>query len=415
MVEPMISTVLLLSLSSLFPPDSLPEGWEIGLHPLLFSEVVATWSDEEPHMDSWKVDFSVALSLRSDVFDLGATGALRRDSVPDVSLRRASASVRWPGSPWIGTRAGLRDVQPFVCGMDTPVIDWGWMEIDSIHGFGVSAGGILGFSGEISLLTGTPGDTLIWTDVRAPWLGFGTVRWSGFRRDQSPYAGRIDVVTAMADFRYVKPWVSVVDCDAPNSWGVAGELRGWKPLTTSFGEIEIVPGLAFAGDSIALPGDAFESGQRLLSLDLFHTSKEFFFGAFLSGRIDLEGKVPDGVMLGMDMISRAGIEYALRAGFSEPDDWSARLDADYRRVQAGGGLSVAASSDSVRVFGRASYNPLSSVSTLMEVSADIFDETLDPMGTLRVFIGTENIWGSIALEWDGENVVFLIDTRGYLW
>ena len=411
----MISSVLLLSLSSLFPPDSLPEGLEIGLHPLLFSEVIATFSDEEPHMDSWMIDFSAAFSLHSDIFDLGATGAFRRDSVPDVHLRKASASVRWPGSPWIGTRAGFRDVQPFASGMDAPVVEWGWMDIDSIHGFGVSAGGILGFSGEISLLTGTPGDTLVWTDVRAPWLGFGTVRWSGFRRDQAPGVVRIDVITAMADFRFVKPWVSVVDCDVPNSWGVDGEIRGWKPLTSSFGDIEVVPGLAFAGDSIALPGNAFEGGQRLLSLELFHTSKEYFFGAFLSGWIDLEGKVPDGVMLGLDMVSRAGIEYVLQAGFSEPDDWSTRLDADYRRVQAGGGMSVAANSDSVRVFGRASYNPLSFVSAVMEVSADVFDETLDPAGTLRVFTGAENIWGSVALEWDGENVIFLIDTRGYLW
>ena len=172
---------LLLALVAFFPRGAQVEGWTFDFHPLLYGAAEAKWNDGSPVMNDWEFDFSTRLSARSDIFDVSATGAFRRDSVSHATLRRASAGARWPGSPWIGTGIGLSDIQPFESGLARPVVEWGFMDIDSILSLSVEAGGVLGFSGDISLLGEEgSGDTLVVTGIDAPWLGFGTASWTGY-------------------------------------------------------------------------------------------------------------------------------------------------------------------------------------------------------------------------------------------
>jgi hypothetical protein len=129
------ATCLMVLLASFLPGESPVEGWTFDFHPLLYSGVDARWTEGEPVMDDWEADFSTRLSARSDIFDVSATGAFRADSTVRVTLRRARAGVRWPGSPWIATGIGLADGQPFEPGLPVPLVELGWMDIDSIRSF----------------------------------------------------------------------------------------------------------------------------------------------------------------------------------------------------------------------------------------------------------------------------------------
>ena len=415
----MLGAGLVLILTAFLPDGSAAEGWTFDIHPLLYAGADATWNDGAPVLESFKIDFSTRLSALSDVFDVSATGVLRRDSVTFAALWRASAGVKWPGSPWIGTRIGFSDLQPYAAGLGEPVIEWGWMDIDSLLGFSAGAGGILGFSGDVTLLLeGESGDTLVMTGLEAPWLGFGTASWVGFSRATGDSTQKFSTVSAMLDLRHVEPWVVIANGKSDGRWGVTGRIHGWSPIRTRYGTIEIVPGMVFSGDSAFLSGQAFYPGERTLTLDLLHRSGDRLLSCFLSGHIDLEGVVPDGGQVGFDMVSAAGIEYRLRTGFQDTGDWSALLDADYRRSGAGGGASISLSPDSIRLFGRASYSPVGTVTAFLEVSGDLWDGdegTLDPAGLLRVTAASGWLIGSAALEWDGSEVLFHLSTTGVLW
>lgn len=413
------ATCLTLLLASFLPGGSPEEGWTFDFHPLLCTGVDARWEEGEPVMDDWAVDFSTRLTARSEIFDASATGAFVADTTVLVTLRRASAGVRWPGSPWIATGIGLADDQPFEPGLPVPLVELGWMDIDSLLSFTAGAGGVLGFRGRISLMAeqGT-GDTLAVTGIDAPWLGFGTASWSRYHMSGSGGESEFSVVSAMIDVRVAEPWVVVARGDDDGEWGVSARVRGWSPVGTRYGRIEVVPGMSFSGDSSFLPGSAFVPGERVLTLDLLHRSQDRCLSVSAGGRVDLEGLSDDGGRLGLDMISEAGVEYRLGTWFGEGGDWNARLDADYRRSAAGGGLSVAATRDSTRCFGRASYSPVRGVTAFVELSGDVYDGgegTLDPAGLLRVTVSRARFIGGFSADWDGEQVLFRIETRGVFW
>jgi hypothetical protein len=225
-------------------------------------------------------------------------------------------------------------------------------------------------------------------------------------------------VSAMIDVRVAEPWVVVARGDGDGEWGVAARVRGWAPVRTRYGRIEVVPGISFSGDSSFLPGSAFGPGERVVTLDLLHRSQDRFLSVWAGGRVDLEGVSDDGGSLGLDMLSEAGIEYRLGTRFGEGGDWNARIDADYRRGAAGGGLTVSASRDSTRCSGRASYSPVRGVTAFVELSGDVYDReegTLDPSGLLRVTVSRALFIGGFSADWDGEQVLFGIETRGVFW
>jgi hypothetical protein len=420
----MTPALVLIALTGFLPDSAAVEGWTFDFHPLIHAGADASWKDGEPVLEGWEIDFSTRLSARSEIFLASVTAALASDSlqgdhVPEARVREATAEARWPGSPWVSTGIGFADRQPFSPGTGAPVVEWGWMGIDSLVGFSAGAGGVLGFSGNVSLLMcRNGGDTLVTAGIDAPWLGFGTASWTRFSRTRGDSVQEFSVFDVMADFRVVEPWIVAVDGPGEGRWGVAGKLYGWSPLRTRYGTVEIVPGAAFAGDSISLPGQAFAPGEQSLSLDLLHRCSGHMMSLYLSGHLDLADEENGGGGFGLDMVSVAGIQYRVRSGFTGSGDWNASVDADYLRSGAGGGAGIFACEDSVRLTGRAMYSPARSVTAFMELSGDAWDGergTLDPSGLLRVSASQGMFTGSVAVEWADGQVLFRLETSGVLW
>ncbi|MBN2586763.1 MAG: hypothetical protein JXR55_05675, partial [Candidatus Fermentibacteraceae bacterium] len=88
-------------------PDSsgtglIPEDWDFGYCALFQANAAGSWTDKQPLMDSTCFDAEFSVYTLSREVDLLATAVARSEGSPEVGLRRARASVRWPGTPWLG-------------------------------------------------------------------------------------------------------------------------------------------------------------------------------------------------------------------------------------------------------------------------------------------------------------------------
>lgn len=419
-MRPFTALIPLLAFIAAASGDSLPEGWTAGASCLFGAEAGARWVVDHAVLDSTGTDVSVSLTARSQVADILVTAAVTAsdDSVAAASLRRMRAMLRWPGTPWIGAGAFLGEGAPFVPGLEDPLVEYGWIAPDSVRGMSLSAGGFLGFRGSYALAL-TPGDTLVSTHARSPWLGFAGFDYSRTAVHPASDGGEVgsvlNVLTIRADLRYVKPWVLVAGAEGEqDNWAVEAEIRGFRPLETEWGRLELVPGMSFAGDSFSSPGSAFVPGMRVLTLRALMRPERVMAGAGITVSVDLEGDSLTFVSLMGHMISRAGLSYAL-TGTAREDGWY-RAAAEIGTSDGGAASAFLGGEiieDSLRVTGRALYSPRPDVNGTLTVSGDA-GGSLDPTCGLDLSALVGPVTGHIGIAWLPGDVLLTIELGGLL-
>ncbi|MCK4807930.1 MAG: hypothetical protein KAT09_09795, partial [Candidatus Aegiribacteria sp.] len=318
--------------------------------------------------------------------------------------------------PWIAAGVYLNDQQPFIAGLKNPVVEWGWVDIDSIQGYGVSSGGILGFRGHY-LIQLTQGDTLTQLNVRSPWMGFAGVDYARaqIHTADSISDGNItvNVLSVRGDFRYFKPWLIVAGADGEGGrWAVSAEIRKFRSIDTKWGRIEIVPGIHFAGNRIEFPGSAFVPGQRVITLGAFLESRRYFVSAGVKGMLDLESDSLSGVSASAGMISEGGVSWNAIIDYYVDGDYRAYVSSVTSDSFASAGIAVEIINDSTRVTGSASYSPRDDVCAEVSVSGDI-DDSIQPACGLAVSAAIGPVTGLVGIEWDYDSSPSLrINLRG---
>lgn len=398
--------------------DLMPEGWTMGWKCLVSATGNGIWTGHHPVIDSTDVDAALSIMAESPEVDFLVTGALMNDSVDSFVFRRARAEVKWPGTPWVGAGLYLHDRQPFIPGLGQPLIEWGWVDIDSLQGYGFSSGGILGFNGEY-MIQQTGADTLTQLNIHSPWMGFAGLSYSRvhYHSAESPTDDNIvlNALSIRSDFRYFKPWMVIAGAEGEKGrWAVAGEIRDFRNLTTALGEIEIVPAIAFAGKEFSAPGDAFVPGQRLLKLGAYLRSVRYIASVGITGMLDLESDSLSGISATAAMVSESSIIWDI--GFD------AYADGDYRAVFGAGtadsfasaGIRIEILEDSTRLTGAASCTPREDVFAELTISSDI-GGSLDPACGLDISTVLGPVSGLIGIHWEqGSDVTLSINLRGLL-
>jgi hypothetical protein len=390
--------------------DSL--GWSFGQAALLHGFGYATeYEDGGWAMDSSSFEARSTLFLRRRESGLEALVAARYGSdTVRVMLREAWAGLRWPGTPWIGGSVFLGREAPFLEGFEGPIVDFDFQEPDSLRGFALNAGGVLGFEVEGVLASAEGGRELRELTVDAPWLGFGTFRFDRLEARSTAYDSTdLRVVSANADFRYVRPYFLYVEDATPGgSWGMLAELRGIRLLRRREWDLNVVPGFAYAEDSMPSlsPGVLSCSPTRaLLSLDV--VSRRYFVSGALEGWMELEDSDRFGFAGRLDLLSEAGVSYALSGTWEEPgSDYLFSASARYLRrgAEASGALSIFP--DSTRASVGAGYSPRRDASVHVMLGADL-DGSIDPSGAIHAAAWLGRVLARLGLEWiDGETSVF---------
>lgn len=396
----------------------IPENWIFGYDCLLDASAGGSWKGNHPVIDSTYIDAAVSVRIESPEVDFLATGAIQSDSISEVLFRRGRGIVKWPGTPWIGAGVYLNDRQPFIAGLSNPVVEWGWVDIDSIQGYGLSFGGILGFRGEYSIQL-TRGDTLTQLNVHSPWMGFVGLDYARAQlrtTDSIPDEDIVvNVLSVRGDFRYFSPWLIVAGAEGEDEeWAVSGEIREYSPFNTRLGRIEIVPGIHFAGKSIKFPGSAFVPGQRVITLGAFLESNRYFASAGIKGMVDFESDSLSGISASAGLLSEVGIAWDMIFDYYSDGDYRAVMSSITSDSYASAGIAVEIMNDSSRVTGSASYSPRVDVCAELSVSGDI-DDSLQPACGLAVSAALGPVTGLVRIDWNYANSPsFRIDLRGLL-
>lgn len=395
----------------------IPENWVFGYDCLIDASACGSWKNNHPVIDSTGIDAAVSVRAASPEVDFLVTGAMRSDSASRFLFRRARAVVKWPGTPWIAAGVYLNDQQPFIAGLANPVVEWGWVDIDSIQGFGLSSGGILGFRGDY-LIQLTRGDTLTQLNVHSPWMGFAGVDYSRAQIHTADSAGgnmTVNVLSVRGDFRYFKPWLVVAGAEGEEGkWAVSAEIRKLRPIDTQWGRIEVVPGIHLAGDRIDFPGSAFVPGQRLITLGAFLESRRYFVSAGIKGMLDLESDSLSGVSASAGMISEGGVSWDVIFSYYADCDYRAFISSVTSDSNASAGIAVEIINDSTRVTGSVSYSPRDDVCAEVSVSGDL-DNSLQPSCGLAVSAALGPVRGILGIDWEYDSSPILrINLTGLL-
>ncbi len=380
----------------------IPENWDFGYDCLFDAAAFGNWKNNHPVIDSTCVDAALSVRAVSPEVDFLATGAMQSDSTSRLLFRRARGVVKWPGTPWIGAGVYVNDQQPFIAGLQEPVLEWGWVDIDSIFGFGVSSGGVLGFRGNY-LIQFTKGDTLSQLNVHSPWMGFAEVDYSRAQMhtaDSSDGSITVNVLTVRGDFRYFRPWLIVAGSEGgKGEWAVSAELRRIQPVETQWGKIEIVPGIHFAGDNIQFPGSAYVPGQRVITLGAFLESRRYFVSTGIKGMLDLSSDSLSGVSASAGMISEGCVSWDMMFGYYADGDYRAYISSEVKDFSKSAGIAVEMFNDSTRVTGSASYTPRDDVCAELSVSGDT-DDSLQPACLLAMTTALGPVRCLIGIEWE---------------
>lgn len=395
----------------------LPEGFEVGWSCLAGASGSGRWVAVHPVIDSTEIDAALTVTARSREIDFLACGAMSGDSTDTISFRRGRALVRWPGTPWIGAGVFLSDRQPFTSGLSNPLVEWGWQDIDSLYGYGMYCGGIMGFSGEY-LIQRTSSDTLTQLNIESPWMGFAGLSYSRVHfhpaDSLSGGGGVLNTLLIRSDFRYCRPWVVLAGAEGePGRWAIAGQIRGYKPIKTRWGDMEIIPGMAFAGDYFSSPGSAFIAGQRQLSLGAYLNSARYMVSAGLTGVLDLDTDSLCRASARGLLISRTGIRWETECDVFADGDYRILLGAGMYRSEGGAGLILEMATDSTRITGTAIVAPRNDVNAEITVSADV-DGSLDPLCRLDITTVMGPVSGLFGIVWEEDrDVSLIINLRGY--
>lgn len=407
-----LSLLLILTAAE---PDSA-EGWSFDAVPLLSAEAGLTMVDGSPHLDSSSVDVECSLlaSMHKTV-DFLAVPAFRRDSTGSAFLRRARLDLSWPGTPWVGGGVFLADHQPFSWGMSVPVVGWYSTEVDSLVGARLAAGGLLGFKASYLVATEAEEDSLRITNVRAPWLGFGSFSLESYRTE-GPGDARagLNVIKAWTDLPVASPHLIVVgDPDRGSSWGVIGEIRSLRLRRNHRVSVQLVPMIALAGDSLELESGALRPGQRQAGGKLMVRSTGRLLSGWLYGTREWSTDKADSFSVGLSTITEASMLLEGSLDLAGWEDCSGKISATFRRSmqQAGGWVEIM--EDDWRVGGRAGYSPRRDVHARLELSGSPSGE-LDPRGELTVVTSVRSIYGMMEIVWDGDDLRLRIGLKGVL-
>lgn len=311
-----------------------------------------------------------------------------------LDLIHASGALRLPGSPWIGVRAAYGADSPFLFGLDRPWLSRSGFSRDSLVCGALEGGGVLGFSGTYRVYRQGVGDTLVWAGIRSPWMGFAQVWWDGFSGSL-----RMNTVTGFLQFSGFSPWFSI--SDSSGTLRGDGEIRDLQ--ITGSSPLSGIPWVHYSG------ADSSQAGLKLL----FRGRGTAQAGMIRLGA-PLQSKGSFSLQLRYRMRSVAGIHWDAGADLGDGGDWSTSLFGDYRSSPAGFGLGAVANGDSVRVTGRASYSPVPSVSAEAALSADIFSNSADPSGTVKVFGFRGPVVAMLGYSWQRGSSLLSIEIGGWL-
>ena len=319
-------------------------------------------------------------SYREDWVRLSATAALEYSTdstLSGIDPVSAGAFFKWPGSPWLGTGVSMGLVNPFIAGFDVPVREWSSHDVMDSTVVTIEAGGLMGFQGFWNQL----GDSLSWYGVRSPWLGFGTVGYSGI----SENSARLETYSGFIDLRRVQPWFLFVKEDS--QWTYLTELRGWHPVKNRYVYIEVVPELSLEEDSnrVGLTGYLYGRSRAI--------------SGSLQAVMDIDSNEDHSYSLGLDILSEAGIAWAVDADLDQTNDLHGEVSGFYRRSPAGCGGSVEMAGDSLRATATALYSPVQGVAAELSVMSDLSTEEPNPGCLLSVFGAKEDFTGTITVQW----------------
>ncbi|MBD3276825.1 MAG: hypothetical protein GF388_00850 [Candidatus Aegiribacteria sp.] len=399
----LLTSLLLISVEPDTTDTLIPAHWTFHRQCLFQASAAGRWEYHRPFMDSTFLDAALTFDVRSPEVDILVSGAMRRDSSSSILFRRGRARVKWPGTPWIGGGVHINDVQPFAAGLYQPAVEWGWMDIDSISGFGLYGGGILDFKGSY-LVQQSGGDTLRQMNIRSPWMGFAGVEYTRVRLHRTGTLYRHDAVLNVlqirSDLRYFEPWFTITGDDASNGmWSVSGQLRDINIMDTGWGRIELVPGMHFTGQEMSFPGNSFGEDQQVLSMGAYLQSRRYMVAAGLTGMVDLQSDSLSGAEATAGMTSASGVIWDLAAGAMADGDYYADVAVGISDSYAAAGLFFSVLNDSSRVGGRASYSPRRDVCAEMEVSGDL-DDSLQPSCEMAVSSALGPVTGVMGIKWN---------------
>lgn len=310
------------------------------------------------------------------------------------TLLHASGGLRLPGSPWIGAGAAFGADSPFLFSIDRPWLERDDTGRDSLVVVTAEGGGVLGFDGFYRVYRGGAADTLVRTRIGSPWLGFAQLWWDGF-------SGTVEMNTlsGVVRLRDFVPWFSYSD-----SSGLArgdAELRGkWAGLPAP---LSLVPWVHYSN------ADSTQAGLKLH----LSGSPAAHSGVLRLG-FPLQERGAFSASLRYSMQSEAGIHWSTGADADGDGDWSGFVFGDYRASPAGFGMGVCASQDSVRVAARSSYSPVPSVSASLELSSDVFSESADPAGNIRVSAFRGPVRALLFYFWSEDSSVLTFELGGWL-
>lgn len=371
-------TALFLALALLSQTDAREDGLNFGL--LFHTTASADLKAGLKTLTSDTLTVFPAGFFSSDWVSLSAETALKysNDSTfSDLEPVSAGAFFRWPGSPWIGTGVSLGLVEPFLAGFDVPVREWRSYDVMDSTVVTVEAGGILGFDAFWNQF----GDSLSWYGIKSPWLGFGTVTWNGIQENSL----KLETVSGFLDLRKVKPWFLFVRENS--KWTYLTEIRGWQPVNNRDLSIEIVPLVYFEEDSNTVGVTSYLHGKGMA------------VSGSLSALIDIDNPGEPFLSSGLDVLSEAGITWALKVDLDRLKDFHGVISGFYRMSPAGCGGNLEVFDDSLRATATALYSPVSGVATELSVMSDLKSDSPEPGCLFRVFGARDDFTAAVTVEW----------------
>jgi len=319
-------------------------------------------------------------SFHSDWADLSgeASVSYASDSIAGLKPVSAGAFFRWPGAQWIGAGVSVGLIKPFIQGFGSPVREWNSYVTDDSTAVTVEAGGLLGFQGAWNQF----GDSLSWYSVKSPWLGFGTVAWNSIRENSA----QLETVAGYLDLKRVQPWFLFVKENS--RWTYSVQVRGWKPVNGSVFSLEVAPLVSLNEDSSAAGLTAWMYGNGRA------------FSGYFSAVSALENEPEPSFEIGLNILSQAGIDWALEADFKHLENLHCELSGFYRMSPAGCGGKIELFDDSLRATATALYSPVEGVSAEFSVMSDLDTDSPEPGCLLQITGARENITAGVTVGWE---------------
>lgn len=419
----MIIPILLLVISGMVfgAEQDDTESWISDWNCLISTESFGRWDIDQPILDSTSIDAALSVEVLYPGVRLAATTSFSGDSTGSVGLRSAFAGLRFPGTPWIGIEGFYHAYTPFVFGLHAPIIEWDRMDIEDLRGAGLSAGGILGFSGICRIIQDNEGVAITDILIESPWFGFVDFEYrrlhiylnSDLKSEKTEYL--LNLLIIDSNLRYLKPYVIIMSSDIADDadWGLLAEIRGIEPFSTGLGDAVLVPSIEFAGSEWRSEENGLVPGQQTLRLDLLIEPQKTMTSFGISGMYDLKVDSLSGGALKASMITEADIRYSLNGSYFTSDRWNVGFGLQYRNMGSAAGCVLGFYPDSTRITATAGYTPRNDVSCRLEVSGDAVGSP-NPLCRLSTIAVIGPVDGIFGIDWDGECVEYRIEVRGLI-